>query len=139
MPRTRRCIAIRNAHQAGLLAAALALAGCATAPTAPAGAAQAQSRLPEGWTRPKPACGTLPAPADIAITGTVLVSFVVHKDGRVDTIESKSPDAEPALFESVRSWLTGCAYSPARDANGNIVAGKMVIPFTFRERRVVSE
>jgi len=92
----------------------------------------------QGWTRPKPLCGTTPEITSDA-QGKVRVSFVVHRDGKVDHIEFAGGDSAPWLFESVRTWLSGCTWSPARDPSGKAVASKMVVPFNFHDRRASPE
>jgi TonB family protein len=66
----------------------------------------------------------------MGITGTVLVEYVVHTDGRVGEIKLKSANAPAILFEAVQHWLAGCPFTPSI-AGGRPIPVKMVQPFKF--------
>ena len=91
--------------------------------------------LGAGMSRPQPNCSPAKpiAPEQartMGITGMVLVGFTVHADGHVDDIVLKNPTAPPILFEAVKSWLTGCSYTPSMQ-EGKPIPVKMIVPFNF--------
>ena len=95
--------------------------------------------LTAGMTRPAPAgdCSPLGArPRPIApqtgMSGTVLVEYVVHGDGRVKSVVLKN-QAAPMLFEAVRSWLKSCQWTPSMSA-GKPVPFRMRQPFIFKPK-----
>ncbi len=68
--------------------------------------------------------------------GTVLVSFVVGKDGRISDVKvdpegsSGYRDLDEAAIKAIRSSV----YTPAKNANGQPTACRLQRPVTFRQR-----
>lgn len=68
--------------------------------------------------------------------GTVLVSFVVGKDGRISEVKvdpegsSGYRDLDEAAIKAIRSAV----YTPAKNANGQPTACRLQRPVTFRQR-----
>jgi protein TonB len=68
--------------------------------------------------------------------GTVLVSFVVGKDGRISEVKvvpegsSGYRDLDEAAIKAIRSSV----YTPAKNANGQPTACRLQRPVTFRQR-----
>jgi protein TonB len=68
--------------------------------------------------------------------GTVLVSFVVGKDGRISEVKvdpegsSGYRDLDEAAIKAIR----GAVYTPAKNANGQPTACRLQRPVTFRQR-----
>lgn len=68
--------------------------------------------------------------------GTVLVSFVVGKDGRISEVKvdpegsSGYKDLDEAAIKAIRSSV----YTPAKNANGQPTACRLQRPVTFRQR-----
>jgi len=92
--------------------------------------------LQAGMTRPAVKACADPRPRmpqearDKMAGGTVVVKYVVEKDGSIGDIELKAPG--PVLFfRAVRDYLSGCRFEPATDASG-AVAVRIVQPFTFK-------
>lgn len=85
---------------------------------------------------PRPACAPLKpfAPEQAVVmqlTGTVLVEYTVYADGRVGEISLSKSSAHPALEEAVKSWLDGCAFSPAL-ARGRAISLRVIQPYVFK-------
>lgn len=85
---------------------------------------------------PRPACAPAKpfAPEQalvMGLTGTVLVEYTVHANGHVGEIALDKSTAHPALAEAVRSWLGGCAFTPAL-ARGHAISLRVIQPYTFK-------
>jgi len=100
--------------------------------------------LGSGMSRPTPSgecspSGSRPKPPtpeqarQMGVTGTVLVEYVVHSDGHVDSVGLKNPTAPQILFLAVKTWLESCTYTPSM-AGGRPVAVKIIQPFIFRQQ-----
>jgi len=92
--------------------------------------------LTAGMKRPVPAgdCSPLgarprPVAPELGVSGTVLVEYVVHGDGRVKSVVLKN-QAAPMLFEAVQRWLKSCPWTPSTSA-GKPVPVRMTKPFIF--------
>jgi len=97
--------------------------------------------LGAGMTRPMPIgecspAGTRPKPITpeqarrMSITGTVLVEYTVHSDGRVGEISMRN-NGSPILFDAVEKWLVDCAFSPSLSGTKPIPV-KIIQAFVFR-------
>jgi hypothetical protein len=91
--------------------------------------------LTAGMKRPVPAgdcspLGARPRPIAPGASGTVLVEYVVHGDGRVESVLLKN-QAAPMLFEAVQKWLKSCTWTPSMSA-GKPVPVRMTKPFIFK-------
>ena len=97
--------------------------------------------LGAGMTRPLPTgecspSGARPKPITpeqarrMSITGTVLVQYTVHSDGRVGEISMRN-DGPSILFDAVRKWLEECSFSPSLSGTRPIPV-RVIQPFVFQ-------
>ena len=83
---------------------------------------------------PKPkTCRTeVPEPPRSRRVGTVVMKYVVQRDGRTTNIRLQKPTF-PELANSVQEWLEHCKFEPARrQSTGEVEAVEIVQPFIFR-------
>ncbi|MBM4178827.1 MAG: TonB family protein [Ignavibacteria bacterium] len=68
--------------------------------------------------------------------GTVLVSFVVGKDGRISEVrvDAEGSSGYKDLDEAAKTAIRGSVYTPAKNANGQPTACRLQRPVTFRQR-----
>ena len=92
------------------------------------------------FTRPRPSQACVPpapqvpnAAQQLGLEGRVIVSYVVHRDGRADTVRVLNPDAPAVFVGSVGRWLETCAFTPAQHA-GEPVSVRVVQTFRFSLR-----
>jgi hypothetical protein len=81
---------------------------------------------------PGPRPQTPEAARELHMKGFVLVSYIVHKDGRVTHVQLRN-DAPQVLFVAVRDWLMSCRFTPSMHA-GKPIRVKIIQPFNFTLR-----
>lgn len=111
------------------------LSGCAPAPVR---TEELFPVAPPSATAPRPADGCEPphpyAPAaaqQLGLEGRVVARFVVHADGRADSLQVLNPDAPPVFVEAVRDFLARCPYEPSL-LDGRPVSVRLSQTFRFR-------
>jgi TonB family protein len=67
------------------------------------------------------------------LEGRVIAQYVVHADGRADSVNILNADAPPMFAESVRDWLAQCNFTPAM-VEGAPRSVRMVQAFHFKPR-----
>jgi hypothetical protein len=94
--------------------------------------------LTAGLSRPRPSDSCRPphpsAPPQataLGLFGSVLVEYVVHRDGRAGEVVLRSPSAPRPLFEAVRRWLSQCPFVPSM-VGGQPVAVRVIQSFSFK-------
>ena len=97
--------------------------------------------LGAGMTHPMPSgecspAGTRPRPITpeqarrMSVTGTVLVEYTVHSDGRAGEISMRN-NGPPILFDAVKRWLEECSFSPSL-SGATPIGVKVIQPFVFQ-------
>ena len=71
-----------------------------------------------GLREPSPDCGDgVPLPPEVrsgSVAGTVVLGYVVEKDGSVSAITSMLADSSPVLVAAAQTWLASCHHRPGR-------------------------
>lgn len=88
--------------------------------------------------RPHPHCNP-PAPSapysarQMGLDGRVVAEYVIHADGRADSLRVLNNDAPPMFAQAVREWLEQCSFEPAQ-LNGAPYSVRMTQVFRFETK-----
>jgi TonB family protein len=88
--------------------------------------------------RPHARCNP-PAPSapysarQMGLAGRVVAQYVIHVDGRADSLRVLNSDAPPMFTQAVREWLEQCSFEPAQ-LNGAPYSVRMTQVFRFETK-----
>jgi TonB family protein len=88
--------------------------------------------------RPHARC-TPPSPSapyaarEIGLDGRVVAQFIIHADGRADSVSVLNSDAPPVFAQAVRDWIEQCGFEPAQ-LNGLPYSVRMTQVFRFERK-----
>lgn len=70
------------------------------------------------------------AASQMGIEGRVIATYVVHADGRADSLQVLNADAPTLFVDAVRAFLERCRFQPS-EADGHAVSVKLSQTFRF--------
>jgi TonB family protein len=88
--------------------------------------------------RPHAHCNP-PAPSapysarQMGLDGRVVAQYVIHADGRADSVRVLNNDAPPVFSQAVREWVEQCSFEPAQ-LNGAPYSVRMTQVFRFETK-----
>jgi TonB family protein len=88
--------------------------------------------------RPHARCNP-PAPSapyaarQLGLDGRVVAQYVIHADGRADSVRVLNNDAPPVFTQAVREWVEQCSFEPAQ-LNGAPYSVRMTQVFRFETK-----